>query len=84
MPTKCGTYAGWNQHKRHGTKPCEDCDSAQAVYIREWRVRTGATKGLLIPIETLAEALNSVNAWSVLYQHLGPDMVDAIKKAPKA
>jgi len=84
MASKCGTYAGWNQHQYRGTKPCDECNSAQASYMRERRVRNGDTKSLYVPVEVLREALESLNAWAVLYQHLGPDMVDAIKHAPKA
>jgi len=43
-PSKCGTYAGWNQHKTHGTDVCAACREAQRVYMKQWRRRTGRTK----------------------------------------
>lgn len=36
---RCGTYAGWNQHKRGATKPCAACRVAAAEYMRAWRKR---------------------------------------------
>jgi hypothetical protein len=84
MASKCGTYAGWNQHRHRGDKPCGECTSAQADYVREWRIRNGHTKSVNVPVEVLREALESLNAWAVLYEHLGADMVDAIKHAPVA
>jgi hypothetical protein len=36
---KCGTYAGWNAHKRAGTKPCALCLKAAADYTAAWRRR---------------------------------------------
>jgi hypothetical protein len=84
VTSKCGTYAGWNQHQQRGSKPCGECNSAQARYIREWRIRNGHTKSVNVPVDVMQEALKSLDAWTVLYRHLGPDMVDAIKHAPKA
>lgn len=84
MAGKCGTYAGWNQHRHRGTKPCDDCNSAQASYVRELRIRSGYTKNMLVPVWVLRNALASLDAWVVLYEYLGPDLVDAIKHAPEA
>jgi hypothetical protein len=42
---KCGTYAGWNQHKREGTPVCDECRSAAAGYARKRRHRNGESKG---------------------------------------
>lgn len=36
---KCGTYAGWNQHRRAKTQPCERCRHAFNEYQRNWRRR---------------------------------------------
>ncbi len=41
---KCGTYAGWNDHQRNKEPPCRACKTAQADYMREYRLRTGRTR----------------------------------------
>ncbi len=41
--TACGTYAGYQRHKRAHTEPCPDCRAANAAWTREYRARTGAT-----------------------------------------
>lgn len=42
MSDKCGTYAGWNAHRRASEKPCDACKEAQRLYIRAWRAKKGA------------------------------------------
>jgi hypothetical protein len=37
--SRCGTYAGWNAHKRGGTQPCVVCRAAAASYQRDRRRR---------------------------------------------
>src|SRR5690242_914050 len=39
--SKCGTYAGWNIHKRKGEKACDACRQAATEYQRSWRARGG-------------------------------------------
>lgn len=39
---KCGTYAGWNQHKAEGSEVCLRCRLAQNDYMREYRARRRA------------------------------------------
>lgn len=36
----CGTYAGYQHHKKIGEKPCQPCLDANAEYTREWRARS--------------------------------------------
>lgn len=50
---KCGTYAGYQQHYKDGTKPCRPCMHAQTVYVGQWRARNGHTKNALVPYELL-------------------------------
>ena len=59
MSEKCGTYAGWNAHRRADEKPCDDCREAQRLYARERRARGGA------PIErdTMMNRARSRAAW---------------------
>ena len=33
----CGTYAGYQRHKKFGETPCQRCRDANAAYVREWR-----------------------------------------------
>lgn len=34
-----GTYAGWNQHKKEGKRPCRACLNAATEYQKKWRLR---------------------------------------------
>ena len=34
---RCGTYAGWNFHRRQGTPICDGCRKAHTDYLREYR-----------------------------------------------
>ena len=53
-----------------------------AEEMRAWRIKTGRTKNLTLPISVLAELLAHPDARLVLRRHLGPDLVLAIKNAP--
>lgn len=37
----CGTYTGWNHHKKHKETVCQPCQDAATAYMRSWRFRTG-------------------------------------------
>jgi hypothetical protein len=39
--SKCGTYAGWNAHRKAGEKACDACRKACADYMRGYRQRRG-------------------------------------------
>ena len=34
---KCGSYAGWSHHKRHGEQQCDACTDANAEYMNAYR-----------------------------------------------
>lgn len=34
---RCGTYAGYERHRRAGDPACDPCRAAKADYTREWR-----------------------------------------------
>jgi hypothetical protein len=36
-PSKCGTHAGYKQHRRYGTDICDACRAANSAYHRAWR-----------------------------------------------
>jgi hypothetical protein len=36
-PSKCGTHAGYKQHRRYGTDVCDACRAANSAYHRAWR-----------------------------------------------
>jgi hypothetical protein len=62
----CGTYKGWNAHKRNNEDTCPPCQQAQTDYARDWRHRTGRSTSQLyshadiaaIKAEALREAAN--------------------------
>lgn len=35
--TTCGTYGGYQRHKRQGTQPCWSCIEANRAYTAQWR-----------------------------------------------
>lgn len=35
--SKCGTYAGWNHHKRYNEPVCTSCKEAARQYQKNWR-----------------------------------------------
>ena len=38
--TKCGTYAGWNHHKRYNEPVCTACKEAARQYQATWRANS--------------------------------------------
>lgn len=52
---RCGTYLGYTDHRRNGTKPgidCpdgKDCLAAYAAHMFEYRHRTGRSKRTIVP-----------------------------------
>lgn len=38
-PVNCGTYGGYQTHRRRGEEPCGACRRAQADYMRARRTR---------------------------------------------
>jgi len=46
----CGTYGGFQTHKKLGEEPCEPCREARTTYVREYRRRKGHTKSTLVPL----------------------------------
>lgn len=36
-----GTYAGYQRHIRAGDTPCDECRTANTLYVRAWRARGG-------------------------------------------
>ena len=41
-PEKCGTYAGYRQHKHHKDTPCRECLDAKKAYNRAWEAKRAA------------------------------------------
>lgn len=41
----CGTYQGFQRHRRYDTLVCKPCNDAKNLWFREWRKRTGRTAG---------------------------------------
>jgi ribosomal protein L32 len=47
----CGTYGGYQTHKKLGQEPCLPCNEARNTYIREYRRRKGHTTSTLMPVD---------------------------------
>jgi hypothetical protein len=66
LDPRCGTYAGWNWHQRHGSPVCGLCAAANRDYMREWRRKRGVSAAVLVPLalvdETLACQIRSLTA----------------------
>jgi hypothetical protein len=58
--------------------------SYDAEDMRIYRVETGRTKSLTVPVSVLAEALGDPLVSPALRRHFGPFLSRAIEKAPKA
>lgn len=51
----CGEYAGWNRHKREGTKVCFRCGTARNDYMRDRRHKLGESQGTWVYVPDLPE-----------------------------
>lgn len=58
---KCGTYAGYQAHYKRGEKACGPCMHAQAVYVGQWRARSGRTLNAKVPYHVLGALLESAS-----------------------
>ena len=45
MTSKCGTYGGYQAHRKRGEDACGDCADAANAYVREYRDRKPETVG---------------------------------------
>jgi hypothetical protein len=52
--------------------------------MRVYRVETGRSSHLTVPISVLATLLAQPDARSILHHHFGPSLCRAIERAPKA
>ena len=43
MSDLCGTYSGYQKHRRRGEQPCTDCRAASREYMRDYRRTNGET-----------------------------------------
>lgn len=50
---RCGTYGGYQRHKRDGEDACEPCREANNTYARDYRRRTGQTSSTLMPLDAV-------------------------------
>jgi hypothetical protein len=55
-----------------------------AAEMKVYRIQTGRTANLSIPVSVLATLLAHTDARSVLHHHFGRDVCYAIEKSPKA
>lgn len=47
----CGTYGGYQTHRRIGEDPCDPCTKARNEYMRDYRRRNGHTTRTLMPVD---------------------------------
>jgi hypothetical protein len=74
-----GTLAGVSAHKRAGTKLCLPCNDANNDYHQAWRITSGTTKNLVVPLSALREVLAGSDLATVLGGLVGPKSLDAIR-----
>lgn len=41
----CGTYGGWQRHRKYGTEECKPCNTARNKYMQKYRKDAGLTSG---------------------------------------
>lgn len=54
---ECGTYSGWNRHRREKTTVCFQCQTAANNYLYEWRHRNrhSTSRSVFIPDDGLTD-----------------------------
>lgn len=67
MSKKCGTYAGWNAHRRAQEPQCDACREAARVYQRERRAKGGEQ----IESETTKQRCRERALWRLKEMHRG-------------
>lgn len=76
MNPRCGTRAGYERHRREKSVPCDRCLDANRIYMKTYRVTTGAITSIAVPIDVIGAAL--AGDLGPLRMALGPEMVEAI------
>lgn len=66
IPSKCGTYAGFQRHARYGEEPCDPCREANRVYMQEYRAQRRAAG---IPNRTLRERARGFAMTRLSHRH---------------
>lgn len=77
---RCGTQQGYHRHRNTGTRPCPECCTANADYIRSRRILTDKTAGIVVTSRVLGLLLRSdPDALRQAVLELGQRTVDAAK-----
>lgn len=79
-----GTPLGRTLHRRNGTVPCAACCDAHNDQRRAWRVTTGHTANLLVPVATLVDLLDGEATGRALTAALGDRTVAALRSLRRA
>lgn len=74
-----GSVAGVSAHKRAGTKMCIPCLNANNDYKQAWRIASGESRNLVVPITALHALLAGDEPAAVLRRLVGPKTFDAIR-----
>ena len=54
----CGTYGGFQAHRKRGDAPCEACNEAYVQYMRDLRLSKGVGRQFNYPTEVRPELLD--------------------------
>jgi hypothetical protein len=79
-----GTPKGRLLHRLNGTVPCVECCDAHNDQRRAWRVMTGHSANLLVPVATLVDLLNGAATGRALTAALGEKTVAALRSLRRA
>jgi hypothetical protein len=79
-----GTPKGRLLHRLNGTVPCVECCDAHNDQRRAWRVMTGHSANLLVPVATLADLLSGAATGRALTAALGEKTVAALRSLRRA
>lgn len=74
----CGTYAGWQAHQKRYEIACMACQEANATHVRVWRINTGRTQALSIPLSVLQAAFGAPDGMVVVAEFLGESVCEAV------
>ncbi len=76
---ECGTLGGYQRHIRRNEVSCDDCNTANFQYHRAYRLATGRTKNIHVPVPFIAELLAVPAAYDILAKTLHPDVIKALQ-----
>lgn len=64
-PAPCGTYAGYQRHRKQRTATCEPCRTANREYMRSFR----ESRPDIVATEVVRQAARERAAWKLVAEH---------------